>query len=181
MNLQPDHSFLDIHVGHVQNCQQLWIWHWRPIPFEHSCIIIYCQWHQLIWQWIYYDWHCDLDCLIDLWTEKPGDVDAFRRTRIDWWKKCQPFSSIDYMDDLSTETRRPLSTDTNLGVMGTGHVYSKSDTLILTYRSINKLFDLSMERWNGRRDTSVGQQTPGNIDWRIYQWRRGDPYQRTKI
>ena len=30
-----------------------------------------------------------IDFLIDFWTEKPGDGDAFRWTRIGRWKKCQ--------------------------------------------------------------------------------------------
>ena len=61
-----------------------------------------------------------------------------RRRRVStdthWWvKEVSNSSSVDYLTDLSTETRRRLSTDTNRRVTGTGCVYFKSETSIFTY------------------------------------------------
>ena len=63
-------------------------------------------------------------------------------------------SSTHNPTDLSTETQRRLLTDTNR-------------------RTGPQLIDLSTDGRNGRRDTSVGQQTAVNICRLIYQRRRG--------
>ena len=68
----------------------------------------------------------------------------------------------------------------NWGVMVTGHIYSKPETSIFTYRLINQSIDLSTDGRNGWRYKSVGQQTSGRITWLVYQRRRGEPYQRTQ-
>ena len=54
--------------------------------------------------------------------------------------------SMHYLTDLSTETQRPISMYTNLGVLGMGHVYFKS-------KNIN--IHLSIDQY---------------INWSIYQW-----------
>ena len=91
------------------------------------------------------------------------------------------YISTHYLTDISTETCRSLLTDTNLRVIGTVRVYFKSETSIFTYWLINKSIDLSTDRQNGRRDTSVGHQTSGLITWLMYQHRRGDAYWLPKI
>ena len=86
-----------------------------------------------------------------------------------------------YLNDISTERRKPPSTEKSRGVTGTGCVYFKSDTSIFTYLSIDRSIDLSTDRKNRRRETSVVQQISVCITWLIYQQRCRDPYQRTKI
>ena len=74
-------------------------------------------------------------------------------------KEVSTSSSIDYLNNISTETRVPIDRH-KLTVTGTGGVYFKSQTSIFTYLLIN----ISMERQNGGGGTSVGQQTQVCID-----------------
>ena len=87
------------------------------------------------WQRMHPDQHCHL--LIADWFLN-GEA---RRRRIvstdtNWWvKEVSNPSSVDYLTNLSTETRTPIDRHKST-VMGTGGVYFKSQTSIFTYQSI---------------------------------------------
>ena len=49
-----------------------------------------------------------------------------------WVEKVSTPSSVDYMPNISTDTRTPIDGN-KLTVTGTGGVYSKSQTSIFTY------------------------------------------------
>ena len=87
-----------------------------------------------------------------------------------------------YLINISTETWRPLSADTN---WRTYCVYLKPQTWIFTHllinQSIDKSTNLSTNGRNIQRDTSVRRQKEGHITWQIYQRRRGDAYWQTQI
>ena len=83
-----------------------------------------------------------------------------------------------WLTDISTETRRHILMDTN---QQTDHIYFKSQTSIFNYWLIDRSIDISTDIQNGRRDTSVGHQTPGRITLLIYKRRNGDTYQRKQI
>ena len=103
-----------------------------------------------------------------------------------------------YLTDISTETWRPLSTETNQKV---GRFYIKYQTLIFTYRSINlsiyqyinlsidkfinlsicQFINLSTDRRKWRREKSVGKQKAVFISRPIYQWNLRYAYQNTQI
>ena len=73
--------------------------------------------------------------------------------------KVSTSSSIDYLTNISTETRTPIDRH-KYTVMGKSGVYFIHQTSIFTYRSI----DISTEEKNGGRETLVEKHTEGCID-----------------
>ena len=105
-----------------------------------------------------------VDCLTDFWTKNLGDGDAFRRTRIDRWNKCQflhPFITWPIYQQRRGDAYRQTKIDGWRGqavsISNPRHQYSPINW------SIDQFIDLSLDGQNICRDTSLGQQTEGHI------------------
>ena len=86
-----------------------------------------------------------VDCLLDFWTEKPGDGDAFRRTRIDGWNKCQlPHPLINWL--IYQQICGDSYWQTQIYGWRIRAVSISSETSIFTCQSIDQFIDLSTYR-----------------------------------
>ena len=116
------------------------------------------------WERVHPDRHCH-PLFIDWYMN--GEAGRRRRDSTDahWWvKEVSTFSFIDYLDDLSMETRTPIDGH-KLTVTGTSGVYFKSQTSIFTYWSIDWSIDISIYKLKGKKvGKSVGQKAAGSID-----------------
>ena len=99
-----------------------------------------------------------VDYLIGFWTEQPEDRDAFRRTRIDGWKKCQLTHRL-VSWPIYQQRREDAYLRTQIDGDGDG-----SCLFQIPYINIHLLIDRSIywsiyqwtDETGGGRDTSVG-------------------------
>ena len=97
-------------------------------------------------------------CLIDFWTEQPGNGDEFQRICLTGERSVNFL--IRWLPDqsINRDTETPIDGHKKT-VAGMGHVYLKSHASIFTYLLIDQLIDLSINGWT--------KQTEGHISRKI--------------